>query len=560
MFRSQEQEQFSKIISAHMRTPDAPLLLEGSTGLGKTTAFLAAAFESDLKIAICLPTNALVDQMKASSDMMRMKEAFPNRSVASFRSRRFFEDALGEVDEAAFDKQKDKALAADIMLCTSSSVILDQRLRGAYNGSVDRDVLIFDEADQVPGLAALASDMEIDAKTIKRFKSAGKTVKEVTANLLQNQKVDVETRAKAKLIAEAAYEPEMWFRRVGMTEGGGIALKHRLPGRLLKKISNRASTIFISATLSTGGTFNDFRRSMGIGETSRDSDMIEPAHHGYLSFHFFADDPVDTDEWMDVVIDQIEASERPVLVATGSHSLAQEIGSRLEGAIIRSRDETMTSAVARMEGEGIVIGAGAWAGMDTPVQWKTVLVPRVPFIGPAEIYDEWDERAPFNIGDPITSYMDNRNAAARRMKQVFGRGIRHPDASCAIVICDPRIDQLGEIVPTRFRSGWKEGALSSVTQTKIERNPRLRAEALRHHGVNCQACGHEPYILREIEVHHKRPLALAQKEIVTQLEDVEVLCRICHARAHENGNDVKTLDELKEIAQKKTKKTWKVSF
>jgi predicted HNH restriction endonuclease len=37
----------------------------------------------------------------------------------------------------------------------------------------------------------------------------------------------------------------------------------------------------------------------------------------------------------------------------------------------------------------------------------------------------------------------------------------------------------------------------------------------------------------------------------TTMDDVAVLCRICHARAHKNGNDVIPLEKLREIANEK---------
>ncbi len=42
MFRSQEQRYFSEVLSKHLKSADAPLLLEGGVGLGKTRAYLAA--------------------------------------------------------------------------------------------------------------------------------------------------------------------------------------------------------------------------------------------------------------------------------------------------------------------------------------------------------------------------------------------------------------------------------------------------------------------------------------------------------------------------------------
>ena len=47
------------------------------------------------------------------------------------------------------------------MICTSASVIIDQRLDGHYNGVTQRDYLLFDEADQLADVAALQSAREL---------------------------------------------------------------------------------------------------------------------------------------------------------------------------------------------------------------------------------------------------------------------------------------------------------------------------------------------------------------------------------------------------------------
>lgn len=118
----------------------------------------------------------------------------------------------------------------------------------------------------------------------------------------------------------------------------------------------------------------------------------------------------------------------------------------------------------------------------------------------------------------------------------------------------PRISQLGDVAPVRFREGWFEGRRIEVVQSKAERNPSLRREALRFHGTNCQACDHQPLILREVEVHHLNPIAEAKGAIATTMDDVAVLCRICHARAHKDGNNVIPLERLREIAEAETRK------
>ena len=51
-------------------------------------------------------------------------------------------------------------------------------------------------------------------------------------------------KAAALLILEAFEEPA-WYKSVGKTDDGGIMLFHKMPGRLLKRISNQGNVAFI---------------------------------------------------------------------------------------------------------------------------------------------------------------------------------------------------------------------------------------------------------------------------------------------------------------------------
>jgi len=86
MFRSTEQKHFSDLVAKHIADKDAPLLLEGGTGLGKTRAYLAALAGREEAVAIVLPTHQLIDQLLASTDL-----AATGLTVEAFRPARMFE-------------------------------------------------------------------------------------------------------------------------------------------------------------------------------------------------------------------------------------------------------------------------------------------------------------------------------------------------------------------------------------------------------------------------------------------------------------------------------------
>ena len=533
-----------------MADPDHPLLLEGATGLGKTYPYLRAAANSGKKIAIVFPTHQLIDQALTSWDLQAVLSEFSVK-VKDFRPKSYFED-----DPAQYRLQKEEACSAQILFCTSTSVIIDQRLAGAYNGVTTREVIIFDEADQLPQFAALSSEISLTRKELKDLKINEDSPVDTAKAVLAKKNVGPEITAKARVLEEAILQGDVWYQKVGFADDGSLELRSRLPGRLLKKISNRPSSIFISATLSINGVFNDFKRSMGIDIHSRFSDVIEPIKHGQLYFNFSTNDEVGTDDWLQNVCQEIENAEQPALVVTPSHSLAEQIGTQLSDVTIRNREETTTNAALRMGDTKTLIAAGAWAGLDTPIEWKTIIVPRVPYTGPKNLRDVWDEdeedflsRAP----DNLSSYIDSANSAARRLKQVFGRGLRTPVAECWIIICDSRIDRFPKVAPKRFVKAFFEGRAISTYTTRSERSRKVRKEALSHYGSVCMTCDFEPIVLRQLEVHHLKPLA-DNGPTHTQMEDVAVLCRNCHGLAHDE-NPPLPINEIKKRMRKTRRKS-----
>jgi Rad3-related DNA helicase len=442
----------------------------------------------------------------------------------------------------AFDNRQDflayreQAMRAQVMICTSASVIIDQRLAGEYNGVTGRDYILFDEADQLPAVAALQSDCEILPRDLKELGVSVSSAEETAHAVLARKNVPPEIRAAVKMILEAIEDPA-WYHTAGVTDEGGIALYHRLPGRLLKKIANRSNVAFVSATLSVGGSFNDFRGALGIGKQSSLSAMIEPARHGEVVFHLDDSHPVDSAEWLDAVRTAMLDAERPSLVITPSHALAQQLGENLPDATVRKPEETTAEAVQRMNGE-LLVAAGAWAGLDTPTRWRSIIIPRIPFPAPTVLDDHIE-----------SSYINMRNEAIRRLRQGLGRGLRRPDAVCDMYLFDPRYRTVSGFVPERFGLAWKEllqeGGRREVTLSKIERSSYYRKLALKHYGCFCLACDFKPKADSQIHVHHKNPLA--EGERMTTVDDLVPLCANCHALAHSEEPPM-TVDALRKLA------------
>ena len=518
MFRSTEQATFAAIVAKHITGSDAPLLLEGGTGIGKTRAYLSSLIQSGQRIAVVLPTHQLIDQLLSSVDLAA---TCGRATVAAFRPARLFDRRTD------YEANKREAIDAQVMFCTAASVIIDQRLGGEYNGSTTRDYMLFDEADQLPDMAALQSDFSITSTQLNEMGIVLISVTDALQAILAKRlrTVESEIRAAARIILDAIEEPA-WYQSVGIGDDGDILLTHKLPGRLLKKISNRSNVAFVSATLTVGGRFNEFRNSMGIDKISHLSCSIEPERHGSLDFNMVPM-VIDTPEWINAVVQLANDAPRPVLVATTSHELSSLLGDHLPAASVRTAEETVPQAAARVPLDGVLIAAGAWAGLDTPQRWRSIIVPRVPYGQPVVI-----------DGEITTCYFDARNTAIRRLRQVIGRGLRTPDAICSIFIADARAEKLVAFVPDRFAAAWAgrasrtflEGARNLVILSKAERDPAIRRTALNHYGRKCTACGFVPRVDSQLDVHHLDPIAEGVRR--TKLEDVVVLCANCHRLAH----------------------------
>lgn len=491
MFRSNEQKHFNEVLNKHLQRADAPLLLEGGVGLGKTRAYLAALANTEHSVALVLPTHQLIDQLLASADheMIRLP-------MAVFRPARMFET------REQYLKQRQTARESRVMLCTAASVIIDQRLGGDYNGATGREVILFDEADQLPDMAALQSDFVIDAALLQ-----GQTLPIALERIstTRSHSIEAEQKAAARVMREILAEP-VGYASVGIDSDGNARLHHRLPGRLLKKVSNRASTVFISATISHNGKFDNFRHAMGLDTISVLCASIEPEHHGTLDFEMHAYE-VETNEWFAATVQKIQHAKRPTLVVTPSHVLS----------------ESLLAAVG--EQESLLIRAGVWAGLDTPTRWRTVIIPRVPFGAPVVV-----------DGLAVTSYLDAKVVASRRMRQAIGRGLRTPDAVCTVVVLDARASTLGNFVPERFAATWserkvfEEGARKQLELSKAERDPALRKVALKHFDSKCQHPQCEVIQPHLLDVHHLDPVSEGARR--TTLKDVTVLCANHHRQAH----------------------------
>ena len=419
MFRSNEQQRFHEVLAAH-RGP--PLLLEGAAGLGKTRAILAAAKESGSAV-VAVPTRALARQMAESTDAA----AVGCCPVVYTPAREF-------PTRAAYLAHREACRTAPLLICTHAAALIDVLADGLLLGLSERQMIVFDEADQLPSAASLQRDWTLPA---------GLALDEALRS------DDVEARAAARAISKAQERPA-WYKKVGRDEDGNHCLVHQLPARMLRPLFDHPRLAFISATLSIGGSFDDFRRALGLRDTAAESTIVEPRHHGTLKIVSARLD-FEADDFLDRAAAHIAQLEGPALVITTSHDDAAALGERLPAATVRAKPpETTGEAAARMSGSTL-IAAGAWAGLDTPIRWEHVVMLKVPYERPTAL-----------DGHEVTRYIDSRNAALRRFRQGIARGLRTPEAECVLHLLDSRFErpEFKAAMPARF-------ALAYVRRTAV---------------------------------------------------------------------------------------------
>lgn len=100
----------------------------------------------------------------------------------------------------------------------------------------------------------------------------------------------------------------------------------------------------------------------------------------------------------------------------------------------------------------------------------------------------------------------------------------------------------------------KEGGAKEYFGKRYERSAANRKQAIRHHGLACNACGfnfEKVYGARGvsyIEVHHIKPIhTYDEKQHVDPNTDLTTLCSNCHRIVHRDPKNILGLQELREL-------------
>ena len=103
----------------------------------------------------------------------------------------------------------------------------------------------------------------------------------------------------------------------------------------------------------------------------------------------------------------------------------------------------------------------------------------------------------------------------------------------------------------------KEGVKKQVYSTKYERDPKLREQAIKIHGLSCMACGFN--FLKTfgelgrgfIHVHHIKPLSTTGECMINPVTDLVTLCPNCHSMIHRKKDHILTVEDLIQLMKQK---------
>jgi ATP-dependent DNA helicase DinG len=299
-----------------------------------------------------------------------------------------------------------------------------------------------------------------------------------TANKEVRQTIDQSLETQAMLdfyVSDEKYSMSgiAWSKVLGLPS---LEIVSPLPGNVMRRYysdasDNKCKTLFTSATLSNGRSksFEQFRTEIGCrtDEISVQA-QHEPDRFGFCEYvltDLSIPKPVrgisheDSTEfsggWLQHVVNVIEmASTRGnVVCLTVSFSEALQIGSLLDLGCpihIHSPGQRLSKILAQFEEKGgILISPSVWEGVsirnsDGEQHFTELVVSRIPYPPPEPFKEKalisylcMERNRTIQQAKSILWAQGNINAT-RKLRQGFGRLIRHADDVGRIYICDPR--------------------------------------------------------------------------------------------------------------------------
>jgi DNA polymerase-3 subunit epsilon/ATP-dependent DNA helicase DinG len=260
------------------------------------------------------------------------------------------------------------------------------------------------------------------------------------------------------VLDEAMLKPDpnrvYWFTLLARTENLVLRAAPINVGSLLhdRVYAERRSTVFTSATLAVGGTFDYFRSRVGLGPEIEE--LILPSPFDFLHQALVClptDFPPPEHEAFDQAVEEVIASVASrvggrTLVLFTSHRQLRDVHAALKhrvdldevlilGQGIDGQRRQVLKSFEEAERPLLLGTASFWEGIDVPGErLSCVIMVRLPFPVPTEpVYAARAEQ----VRDAFSQLALPQ--AALRLKQGFGRLIRRSTDRGAVVILDNRI-------------------------------------------------------------------------------------------------------------------------
>jgi DNA polymerase-3 subunit epsilon/ATP-dependent DNA helicase DinG len=261
-----------------------------------------------------------------------------------------------------------------------------------------------------------------------------------------------------ELLSEALLRPDpnrvYWFSLYSRTDNLVLRAAPINVGTLLRDrvYTERRSTVFTSATLAVGGTFDYFRSRVGVGADAEE--LILPSPFDFLHQALVClptDLPGPEHEEFDRHVEEVVAAVARVvggrtLVLFTSHRQLRDVHTALKhrtdldqvlilGQGIDGQRRHLLKSFEEAERPLLLGTSSFWEGIDVPGErLSCVIMVRLPFPVPSEpVYAARAEQ----VRDPFAQLALPQ--AALRLKQGFGRLIRRSTDRGAVVILDNRI-------------------------------------------------------------------------------------------------------------------------
>ena len=264
--------------------------------------------------------------------------------------------------------------------------------------------------------------------------------------------------ASLRVLDEALLQPDVnrvyWFSQVSRAENLLLRAAPINVGTLLRDrvYSERRSTVFTSATLAVGGTFDYFSSRVGLGAEIEELILPSPFDFYHQALVCLPTDlPMPEDEPFDAAVEELIAT---VARRVGGRTLALFTSHRQLRDVHAALKQRVDLDEVLILGQGIdgqrrqllktfeeaarplLLGTATfWEGIDIPGErLSCVIVVRLPFPVPTD--PVYAARAEL-VRDPFAQLALPQ--AALRLKQGFGRLIRRSTDRGAVVILDNRI-------------------------------------------------------------------------------------------------------------------------